>query len=109
MHRFRDRTTYWSKIAEKRTPLSFDTFLGVTHCEFFDKSYLPESRVMGAIRWYTFHDSAFALLGTILAGVWRTDRQTRSRRKDRALHSVARAKTVCLSVLSKIYRVNQPI
>jgi len=27
MHRFRDMMTYWSKIAEKPTPLSFGTFL----------------------------------------------------------------------------------
>jgi len=47
MHRFRDMTTYWLKIAEKPTPPSFGTFLWGDPLEFFDDSYLAETRIMG--------------------------------------------------------------
>jgi len=79
MHRFRDMTTYWLKIVEKTQTPHLAPFLGVTPCEFFDESYLPRNESDGAIRWYTFHDPAFALLGTIPACGGQTDRRTDGR------------------------------
>jgi len=93
MHRFRDMSTYWSKIAENLPHSHLERSLGVTHCEFFDESYLatlPESEIMWL--WRTFHDPAFDLLSTIPVCDRQTDGQTRHRRKDRAMHSVARVK-----------------
>jgi len=73
---FRDMT-YWLKTVEKtQTPLIWHHFLGVTPCEFFNESYLPRNYSHGAIRWCTFHDPSFALLGTIPACDGRTDRRT---------------------------------
>jgi len=46
---------------------------GVTPREFFDDSYLARNKNHGAIRRCTFHDPAFALLGTIPACDGRTD------------------------------------
>jgi len=79
MHRFRDLATYWSKIAEKPTPLSFGTFVRVTLCKFFDESYLAREWNHGAITWFrpTSHDPAFALLDAIPAVTdGRTDGRT---------------------------------
>ena len=77
MHRFRDMTTYWSKIAEKtQTPLIWHVFWGVTPCEFFHESYHPRNYSHGAIRLCTFHDPAFALLVTIPACDGQTDGRT---------------------------------
>jgi len=82
--------------------------LGVTPCKFFDESYLARkwNHIYGTIRWWTFHDPAFALLVTIPAVTrGQTDRQTCCCRKDRAMHIVARVKCLTSSeklVLSKI-------
>jgi len=39
---------------------------GVTPCEFFDESYLARNESDGALRRCTFHDPAFAVLGTFV-------------------------------------------
>ena len=65
------------KLPEKNyLTLIWHVLLGMTPCDFFDDSYtLPENEIMGAIRWCTFHDPAFALLDTIPA-VTDMDRRT---------------------------------
>ena len=98
MHRFRDMTTYWSKIAEKKpNPPSFGAFLWGDPLRIFRWLIHRQKLVLWAIRWCTFHDPAFALLGTIPACDRRTDRRTDVRtrrcRKDPRQHSVARVKS----------------
>ena len=75
MHGFRDMTTYWSKIAKKTNPPHLARSFGVTLANFSTGHTFPETS-HGAIRWYTFHDPAFALLGTIPACDGQTDRRT---------------------------------
>ena len=106
MHRFQDMTTYWSKIAEKPTPLSFGTFLWGAN--FSTTHTLPETRIMRLSEGVHF---------TIpLSLCWaqyrrvkdrRTDRRTRRCRKDRASiasrgkkwarHSVSRRQQWCIN------------
>jgi len=85
-HRFWDTASYWLKIANFwYTPLSFGTFLWGDPLRIFrllSTHTLPETRIMGLSE-CTFHDPAFALLGTIPACDRRTDGQTRCR-KERA-------------------------
>ena len=76
MHRFRDMTTYWSKIAEKPTQLSFGTFLWGDPLRIFRRLIRCQKLESWAIRRCTFHDPAFALLGTIPACDRQTDGQT---------------------------------
>jgi len=48
MHRFRDMTTYWSKIAEKTQPtLIWHVPLGRSLANFSTSHTFPETRVMG--------------------------------------------------------------
>jgi len=71
--------TYWLKIVEKTQTPSFGTIFGGDPLRIFLRvipSQKLESYFYGAIRWCTFHDPAFALLGTIPAYDRRTDTRT---------------------------------
>jgi len=90
MHRFLYITTYWSKIAEKTQPtLIWDVPLGWPLANFSMNHTSPETS-HGAIRWCTFYDPAFTLLGAIPACDGPTDTSLSQRP---LMHSVARLKT----------------
>jgi len=77
---------------KKPTPPSFGTLLWGDPLRIFRRLTPCQELESWAIRWYTFHDPAFAVLGTIPACDRETDRQTdgqtdgqtRRCRKDRA-------------------------
>jgi len=65
MHRFRDMTTYWS-LPKKPTPPSFGTFLWGDPLRIF-RRLIPCQKLESwgyQMVYCTFHDPAFALLGT---------------------------------------------
>ena len=78
MHRFRDMTTYWSKIAEKTNPPSFGTFLWSDSLRIF-RWIIPRQK----LEWWGYQTvyisrSCFrsARHNTVNTGVWQTDGQT---------------------------------
>jgi len=78
-HRFRDTTTYWLKIVEKtQTPLICHLFWG-DPLRIFRQVILSQKLESWGYQRCTFHDPAFALLGTIPACDGRTDRRTDGR------------------------------
>jgi len=60
MHRFRDIATYWSKIAVKPTPMSFDPFCSANPDKYLHKPYVARnydlwSTFSPLIVWVYFH------------------------------------------------------
>jgi len=88
LHRFRDMTTYWSKIAEKKPTLpSFGTFLWGDLLRIFRR--LIPCQQLESWGYQTVYISRSCFRSARHnTGVWQTDRQTRCCRKD----SVARVK-----------------
>ena len=83
MHRFRDMTTYWSKIAEKTYPtLIWHVPLGWPLANFSMKHTLPVTRVMGLSDCVHFMIRSCFRSARHNTGVWRTSRQT-DRQTDR--------------------------
>ena len=70
MHRFRDMTTYWSKIAEKPTPPSFGTFLWGDPLRFFRRLIPCQKLESVYISRSCFRSPRHN------TGVWRTSRET---------------------------------
>ena len=88
MHRFR-MATYWSKIAEKHSHLARS--LGATPCDYFDESYLARNYIESWGYQIVYISRSCFLSARHNTCV--TDGQTCRRRKDRAMHSVARVKS----------------
>jgi len=108
MHRFRDMTTYWSKIAEK-SPIHphLARSSGMTPCEFFDQSmavirtYLPETRIMGLSVYQTVYISRSCFrCARHNTGVWQTDRRTDGQTDTPLSQRPAQAKLVVDSIAS---------
>ena len=96
MHRFRDMTTYLSKIAKKTKPPSFSTFLWGDPLRIFRWIILRQKLEWWGYQTVYISRSCFRC-ARHNTGVWQTDRQTNRHvavTKTRAsiLHSVARVK-----------------
>jgi len=91
MHPFRDMNVILVENRQKNLPDShLARSFGVTPCEFFDDSYLARNWNHGAIRRCTFHDPAFALLGTIPACDRRTDGHVAVAKTRHSIYAAAR-------------------
>ena len=94
MHRFRDMTTYCSKIAEKTyTPLSFGTFLRGDPLRIFRRLIPCQKLESWGYQTVYISRSCFRC-ARHNTGVWQTDGRIRRCRKDRAMHSVAQVKSI---------------
>ena len=90
MHRFRDITTYWSKIAKKPTPLSFGTFLWGDPLRIFRRLIPCQKLESWGYQMMYIHDPAFAVLGTIPACDGQTDGHVAVAKTRYSIYAVAR-------------------
>ena len=104
MQRFRDMTTYWSKIAEKPTPLSFGTFLWGDPLRIFRRLIPCQKLDSWGYQICTFHDPAFAVLGTIPACDGQTDGHVAVAKTRYSIYAVARKKGTSTAAAT-VYRI----